>query len=97
MKNAETTDKKFDEFLTASVVKQVKAQGFVPLEVTGIDIGKLELDMKNGTYGELPFVSIFCKPRTPGNEKYLAILPVEGAANLAAILLKLVSKIKEGE
>ena len=32
MKNAETNDKKLDEFLTACVVKQVKAQGFVPLE-----------------------------------------------------------------
>lgn len=31
MKNAETNDKKFAEFLTACVVKQVKAQGFVPL------------------------------------------------------------------
>ena len=35
MKKAETNDKKLDEFLTACVVKQVKAQGFVPLEVTG--------------------------------------------------------------
>lgn len=97
MKNAETNDKKFDEFLTASVVKQVKAQGFVPLEVTGVDIGKLELNMKNGTYGELSFVSLFCKSRTSDNEKYLAILPVKGAANLAAMLHNAVAKIKEEE
>lgn len=89
--------KEFSEFLTASAVKEVKAQGFILLEVTGADISTLQLNMKNGTYGELPFVSLFCKPRTPGNEKYLAILPVEGAANLAAILLKVVAKIKEGE
>lgn len=95
MKKAETNKKKLDEFLTASVVKQVKAQGFVPLEVTGVDIGKLEL--KNGTYGELPFVSLFCKSRTSDNEKYLAILPVKGAANLAAMLLNAVAKIKEEE
>lgn len=69
MKNAETNDKKLDEFLTACVVKQVKAQGFVPLEVTGVDVGKIELDMKNGTYGELPFVSLFCKSRTSDNER----------------------------
>ena len=93
MKNAETNDKKLDEFLTACVVKQ----GFVPLEVTGVDVGKLELDMKNGTYGELPFVSLFCKSRTSDNEKYLAILPVKGAANLAAMLLNAVAKIKEEE
>lgn len=97
MKNAETNEKKFDEFLTACVVKQVKAQGFVPLEVTGVDIGKLELDMQNGTYGELPFVSLFCKSRTSDNEKYLAILPVKGASNLAAMLLNAVAKIKEEE
>ena len=87
MKNAETNDKKLDEFLTACVVKQV----------TGVDVGKLELDMKNGTYGELPFVSLFCKSRTSDNEKYLAILPVKGAANLAAMLLNAVAKIKEEE
>mgnify|MGYP006947081672 CR=1 FL=1 len=65
MKNAETNDKKFDEFLTACVVKQVKAQGFVPLEVTGVDIGKLELDMQNGTYGELPSFLCFANPGCP--------------------------------
>ncbi len=97
MKSEETNDKKLDEFLTASVVKQVKAQGFAPLEVTGVDIGTLELDMKNGTYGELSFVSLFCKSRTSDNEKYLAILPVKGAANLAAMLLNAVAKIKEEE
>ena len=87
--------KEFSEFLTASAVKEVKAQGFIPLEVTGADISTLQLNMKNGTYGELPFVSLFCKPRS--NEKYLAILSVDGATNLAAILLKAVAKIKEGE
>ena len=53
--------------------------------------------MKNGTYGELPFVSLFCKSRTSDNEKYLAKLPVKGAANLAAMLLNAVAKIKEEE
>lgn len=65
MKNAEANDKKLDEFLTASVVKQVKAQGFVPLEVTGIDIGRLELDMKTGLMVNCPSFLCSANPRHP--------------------------------
>lgn len=65
MKNAETNDKKLDEFLTASVVKQVKAQGFVPLEVTGVDIGKLELICKTGLMVNFPSFLCFANPGYP--------------------------------
>jgi len=47
------------------------------------------------TLEPLPVYCSTIKSRTSDNEKYLAILPVKGAANLAAMLLNAVAKIKE--